>query len=151
MLMFWFTAPLICFRAKKLTRRQVCVTNGIFWGSFLSATYFKGWKIVSAVLLNGEIWPRELPPSPSTWPQFWPFWLNCAHFDMKDILPLQKLGFKCHSNPARSMFPLTLQKRKKEWLNYTKTIVPTYDCICDRHYICDQLLHLCLQQGWTSI
>ena len=150
MLMFWFTAPLIRFRAKKLTQRQVA--NGIFSGSFLSATYF---------------FLFELLPSPSTWPQFWPFWLNCAHFDMKDILPLQKLGFKCRSNPAPLNVSTYFVKKEKEWLIAKQSCLHVIDffsfvrtfftfatkcyCTCDLHYICEQLLHLCLQQGWTSI
>ena len=113
----------------------------------LSAPYFKGWKIVSAVLLNGEICePRELLPSPSTRPEFWPFWLNCTHFDIKDIFPLHKLGFECHSNPL-NVSPYFV-KKEKEWL------IPKQSCVSVIYFfaLLRLLLHLCLQQpSQTSI
>ena len=71
---------------------------------------------------------------------FWPFWLNCAHFDMKNIFPLHKFGFKCHSNPL-SVSPYFV-KREKEWL------IPKQSCLHVIYFLAllRLLLYLCLQQ-----
>ena len=134
------------FSNKKVdSEARLCNKRYIFL-LILSAPNFKGWKIVSAVLLNGEICgPCELLPSPSTRPEFWPFWLNCAHFDMKHIFPLHKLGFKCHSNPL-NVSPYFV-KKEKEWL------IPKQSCLhfCISFFASSRLLlHLCLQQPSQS-
>lgn len=112
---------------------RLCNKRHIFL-LILRAPYFKGWKIVSAVLL-------KFFPSPSTRPEFWPFRLNCAHFDMKDIFPLHKLGFKCHSN-LLDVSPHFV-KKEKEWL------IPKQSCVSVIYFfaLLRLLLHLCIKQS----